>query len=269
MERLTCLRRRRLGRDAGESGQAFIETVLMIWLLTLLLSAIIQVFLVHNYVYQMANNAYYSLFKDKAYGRWNKPDKEFQGYPNYVQKKPLRAVKALEQAGGKVHVLASQAVNWSDDDRAAVPMMPFFEEPIVVQLRNYGITREGVRLKVGTAVQGQNYLDTKFLRMAMGTEGGFSAFANMIGALAGMANKLGQNYTQYTDGYSGDDLDGLAGDYDDANDDLNEQDPDGAEKGKDLWDVNHGDFNHDGYNDFCETVNGNNHPDCKNNRPWE
>ena len=31
-------------------------------------------------------------------------------------------------------------INWSDDDRAAVPMMPFFEEPIVVQLRNYGIT---------------------------------------------------------------------------------------------------------------------------------
>ena len=260
---------RRLSRN-GQSGQAFIETVLMIWLLTLLLSAIIQVFLVHNYVYQMANNAYYSLFKDKAYGRYNKHDQEFQGYPNYEQKKPLRAVTALQQAGGKVHVLASPAVNWSDDDRAAVPMMPFFEQPIVDQLiQNYGITREGVRLKVGTARQGQNFLDTKFLRMAMGTEGGFPAFANMISALAQMSTELGQNYTQYTDDYSADDLDGLSDDYDDANDDLNEQDPDGAESGQDLWDVNHGDFDHDGYNDFCEMWRGNNHPDCKNNRPWE
>ena len=31
----------------------------MVWLLTLLLSAIFQVFLVHNYTFQMANNAYY------------------------------------------------------------------------------------------------------------------------------------------------------------------------------------------------------------------
>ncbi len=178
----------------------------MIWLLTLLLSAIIQVFLVHNYVYQMANNAYYSLFKDKAYGRYNKPDQAFQGFPNYAQKKPLRAVKALQQAGGTVHVLAGQDINWSDDDRASVPMMPFFEEPIVVQLRNYGITRDAVRLKVGTARSGQNFLDTKFLRMAMGTEGGFGAFANMISALARMAGQLGQNYTQYTDGYSEDEL---------------------------------------------------------------
>ncbi len=84
----------------GEGGQAFIETLLMIWLLTLLLSAIIQVFLIHNYTFQMANNAYYSLFKDKASGEYNTPSKAFSGFPN-PPKKPLRTVKALQQAGGE------------------------------------------------------------------------------------------------------------------------------------------------------------------------
>ena len=240
----------------------------MIWLLTLLLSAIIQVFLVHNYTFQMANNAYYSLFKDKAYGRYNKPDRGFAGYPNW-HKKPLRTVKPLQQAGGRVHVLAGAGINWSEDDRAAVPMMPFFEDAIVEQLQRGGITRAPVRLKIGSPVPGHNYLQMKFLHMAMGTEGGFGAFFDMIGSLISISSELGRNYTDYTDGYSDTDLGGLAGDYGDANDDLNNQDPDAAQKARDQWDVNHGDFNHDGYRDACELVRGDNHPDCKNDRPWE
>ena len=164
----------------GETGQAFVETLLMVWLLTLLLSAIFQVFLVHNYTFQMANNAYYSLFKDKAYGQHNDPDKEFAGFPNW-NKKPLRTVVPLQQAGGHVHDLSGgPGVSWSEDDRAAVPMMPYFEDSIIEQLQNAGVTRAPVRLKIGSPVPGHNYLDHKFLNMAMGTEGGFEAFANMI-----------------------------------------------------------------------------------------
>ena len=234
----TPARRRNL-----EAGQAFVETLLMIWLLTLLLSAIIQVFLVHNYTFQMANNAYYSLFKDKAYGRYNNPDQEFTGFPNYGPvSKPLRTVKALEQAGGRVHVLAGGAINWSDDDRAAVPMMPFFEDAIVRQLdEGFDITRPPVRLKIGSARPGQNYLDMKFLSMAMGTVGGFGAFFNMIGSVISISNELGRSYTDYTDG----DFDDELGEYDNADDYLDNQDPDAAR-------------------DACELI-----PECKNDPPWE
>jgi hypothetical protein len=253
----------------GEGGQAFIETLLMIWLLTLLLSAILQVFLIHNYTFQMANNAYYSLFKDKAYGEYSSPDKGFQGFPNWP-KKPLRTVKALDQAGGKVHVLAGGGVNWSEDDRAAVPMMPFYEDPIVEQLENYGVTRAPVRLKIGNpAAGGQNYLDMKFLHMAMGTDGGFGPFFDMIGSIIQIAGELGQNYTDFTGGYTDDDLDDMFGDYEGAEDDLDDQDADSGQKAKDQWDNAHGDFNHDGYRDACEAVQGDNDPDCRNHRPWE
>ncbi len=249
----------------GETGQAFVETLLMIWLLTLLLSAIFQVFLVHNYTFQMANNAYYSLFKDKAYGKHNDPDMEFVGFPNW-NKKPLRTVVPLQQAGGRVHDLSGgPGVSWSEDDRAAVPMMPYFEESIIEQLQNNGITRAPVRLKIGSPVSGHNYLDLKFLNMAMGTEGGFGAFANMIASIVGISTELGRSYTDYTDGYTDGDLDGLLDDYDDENDDLNSQDPETARR---AWDEAHGDFNHDGYNDACEAIRGNNDASCRNNRPW-
>jgi len=252
----------------GEAGQAFIETLLMIWLLTLLFSAILQVFLVHNYAYQMANNAYYSLFKDKAYGEHNHYDKEFVGYPNW-NKKPLRAVAPLSQAGGKVHVLAGAGINWSEDDRAAVPMMPFFEDAIVEQLQSNGISRAPVRLKIGTPIPGHNYLDMKYLRMAMGTEGGFGAFFDMIGSIVSISSALGRDPSAYTGGYSEDELDDLFGDYEDANDDLNDQDPNSAQNARDQWDTAHGDFNHDGYNDACEALHGNNASQCRNDRPWE
>ncbi len=241
----------------------------MIWLLTLLMSAIIQVFLVHNYAFQMANNAYYSLFKDKAYGKYNKPSEKFQGFPNFAQKKPLRAVSPLAQAGGKIHVTAGGAINWSDDDRAAIPMMPFFQDSIVKELENRGITRGPVRLKLGTKISGLNYLETKYLRMGMGTEGGFEAFFGMIESLIGMAGELGTDYTKYTNGYDEDDLKGKSDQYDNANDDLNNQDPNAAQHARDQWDNAHGDYNHDGYNDVCEQIHGNNHPSCNNHRPWE
>jgi len=237
----------------------------MVWLLTLLLSAIIQVFLVHNYTFQMANNAYYSLFKDKAYGEFNKPDKEFTGFPNW-NKKPLRTVEPLQQAGGRARDLsAGPAVSWSDDDRAAVPMMPYFEKSIVEQLQNNGITRAPVRLKIGTPVPGHNYLDQKFLRMAMGTEGGFGAFAQMISAIIGISTELGRSYTDYTDGYTDGDLGGLVDDYDDEDEDLDGYDEESAQN---AWDDAHGDFNHDGYNDACEAIQGNDDSSCRNNRPW-
>ena len=251
--------------NAGQTGQAFVETLFMIWLLTLLLSAIIQVFLVHNYTFQMANNAYYSLFKDKAYGEHNDPDKEFAGFPNW-HKKPLRTVVPLQQAGGRARDLsAGPAVSWSEDDRAAVPMMPYFEKSIIEQLQNIGVTRVPVRLKIGSPVPGHNYLDQKFLNMAMGTEGGFEAFGEMIASIVGISTALGRSYTDYTDGYTDGDLGGLLDDYDDENDDLNDQDPEEAKK---AWDEAHGDFNHDGYNDVCEDFQGDNDASCKNNRPW-
>ncbi|MGH9320200.1 MAG: hypothetical protein ACRD21_20760 [Vicinamibacteria bacterium] len=256
------------GRLQSEPGQALIETVLMIWLFAILLSAIIQVFLVHNYSYQMANNAYYSLFKDKAYGEYNKSSKEFSGYPNWPRK-PLRTVSPLEQAGGKVHVLAGGDVNWSEDDRAAIPMMPFFEDAIILELRNRGVNRAPVRLKLGNHEPGLNYMPMKFLWMAMGTEGGFSAFFEMIGSIIDISGELGQNYTDFTDGYDQGDVDDMYDDYGDADGDLNGQDQNGGQQAKDQWDNAHGDFNHDGYNDACEAVQGNNHPSCKNDRPWE
>ena len=254
-------------RNGGETGQAFVETLLMIWLLTLLLSAIIQVFLVHNYTFQMANNAYYSLFKDKAYGEHNDPDKEFIGFPNWTPvRKPLRTVSPLQQAGGRARDLSGgPAVSWSEDDRAAVPMMPYFEKSIIEQLQNIGVTRAPVRLKIGSPVEGGNYLDQKFLSMSMGTEGGFTAFGNMIASIFAIARELGQSGSNYTDGYSEDDLGGLLDDYDDQNDDLDGQDPEAARR---AWDEAHGDFNHDGYNDVCEIINGNNDSSCRNNRPW-
>ncbi len=252
----------------SESGQALIETVLMTWLFAILLSAIIQVFLVHNYAYQMANNAYYSLFKDKAYGTYNKPTHRFEGWPNWPHK-PLRSVSPLAQAGGRVHVQAGGDVNWSEDDRASIPMMPFFEDSIVLELRNRGVTREPVRLKLGRRDPSLNYLPMKFLWMGMGTEGGFEAFFGMIEALIGISGELGRSYTDYTGGYDQDDLEDFEDDYGDANDDLNDQDPNAAQNARDQWDTAHGDFNHDGYRDACEAVQGNNHPSCKNNRPWE
>jgi hypothetical protein len=252
----------------AEAGQALIETVLMIWLFAILLSAIIQVFLVHNYAYQMANNAYYSLFKDKAYGTYNKPTHRFEGWPNWPHK-PLRSVSPLQQAGGRVHVLAGGDVNWSEDDRASIPMMPFFEDSIVLELRNRGITREPVRLKLGRYDSSLNYLPMKFLWMGMGTEGGFEAFFGIIEGLIGMSGELGRNYTDYTEGYDQGDLEDMEDQYGDANDDLNDQDPNSGQDAKDSWDIAHGDFNHDGYNDGCEAVRGNNHPACENDRPWE
>lgn len=257
-------RQREQGREAG---QAFVETLLMIWLLTLLLSAIIQVFLMHNYTFQMANNAYYSLFKDKAYGDKNFSDEEFVGFPNWTPvRKPLRAVAPLQQAGGRVRDLAGgPGATWSEDDRAAVPMMPYFEKSIIEQLQNNGITRAPVRLKIGSHAPGQNYLDPKFLSMSMGTEGGFEAFGNMIAAIFGIASALGTSGSEFTDGYSGGELDGLLGDYEDQAGELDGQDP---EQAKQAWDEAHGDFNHDGYNDMCEALQGNNDPSCRNNRPW-
>ena len=99
----------------------------------------------------------------------------------------------------------------------------------------------------------------------MGTEGGFGAFANMIASIVGISTELGRSYTDYTDGYTDGDLDGLLDDYDDENDDLNSQDPETARR---AWDEAHGDFNHDGYNDACEAIRGNNDASCRNNRPW-
>ena len=251
----------------GESGQAFIETTLMIWALTLLFSAIIQVFLIHNYTFQMANNAYYSLFKDKAYTEYNKPDKAFSGYPN-PPRKPLRTVKALQQAGGKVHVLAGHDVNWSEDDRAAVPMMPFYAKPIKKQLENLGITRAPVRLKIGNPSAGQDYLEMKFLSMAMGTEGGFKAFFEMVESIIKIAGKLGENYTDFTDGFSASELEGKFDDYELASKELADQDEQGGQKAKDEWDSEHGDDDHNGYEDDCEWWWGKD-PDCSTNRPWE
>jgi hypothetical protein len=91
----------------------------------------------------------------------------------------------------------------------------------------------------------------------------------MIEGLIGIAGELGQSYTDYTGGYDADDLEDLEDDYDDANQDLHDQDPSGGQKAKDGWDEEHGDFNHDGYRDACEAVQGNDHPSCKNDRPWE
>ncbi len=234
----------------------------MIWLLTLLLSAIIQVFLVHNYTFQMANNAYYSLFKDKAYGEHNSPEKEFAGFPNW-HKKPLRTVVPLQQAGGRARDLgAGPAVSWSEDDRAAVPMMPYFEKSIIKELQNIGVTRAPVRLKIGSPVPNHNYLNQKFLSMAMGTEGGFGAFGNMIVSIFNIASELGRNYTNYTEGYTNDDLNGLLNDYETQNGNLEGQDPDEARR---AWDDAHGDFDHDGYNDNCEILYGDNAAPCRNN----
>jgi hypothetical protein len=249
----------------SERGQSLFETVLMVFLLTLLLSATIQIFLVHNYAYQMANNAYFSLFKDKAYNTYNKPSKGYAGYPNWP-KKPLRTVKPLKGSG--IATLGNAAATWSQDNRASVPMMPFFEEPIIRELRNIGVTREPVRLKIGSPIQGHNYLDMKWLYMGMGTEGGFGAFFEMISSLVQMAVKLGKGATTYTNGYSYGDLQNMQGDYDSSNNDLNSSEDGGKAQQEYAWDEAHGDYNHDGYNDACESVHGNNHPSCKNPRPW-
>jgi hypothetical protein len=240
----------------------------MIWLFTILISAIIQVFLMHNYAFQMANNAYYSLFKDKAYGTYNKPDVEFSGYPNWPSK-PLRTVSPLAQAGGKITELRTPEINWDQDDRAAFPIMPFFRDSIMEELQSRGIRRNPLWLKLGTKIEGRDFLNQKTLRMAMGTEGGFGAFFSMIESIISISGQLGENYTDFTEGYDEGDLDGMQDDYDQADDDLNDQDPNGGQKAKDEWDNAHGDYNHDGYHDGCEAAQGNNHPNCKNDRPWE
>jgi hypothetical protein len=252
-----------LRRPKGEVGQAFIETVLMVWVLTFLLSAIIQVFLIHNYTFQMANNAYYSLFKDKAYGEFNFSNKEFSGYPNWP-KKPLRAVKPLKQAGGKVHVLAGHDVNWSEDDRAAVPMMPFYEEAIKKELQNvWDVTLPPVRLKIGTPLpDGENYLQMKFLHMAMGTEGGLGAFFGMIGSIIEIAGDLDKNYTDFTGGYSEAEMANMAGSYEDKSAELANYEGADGQAAKDKWDEEHGDYDHNGVEDWCLF-------DCETNRPWE
>jgi hypothetical protein len=255
-------------RRENQHGQAFVETLLMIWLLTVLISAIIQVFLAHNYIFQMANNAYYSLFKDKAYNTYNKPDVEFSGFPNWPSK-PLRTVRALPQAGGKIHEFRTPEINWDHDDRASLPIMPFFKDSIMEELQNRGISRQPLWLKVGTKIEGRNFLDQKTLRMAMGTEGGFEAFFDMIGSIIQIAQRLGENYTDYTEGYNEGDLEGMEDQYNQGNNQLNSQDPDAAQKARDQWDVEHEDYNHDGYREPCEAAQGDNHPSCKNDRPWE
>ncbi len=125
----------------ASSGQALIETVLMIALFTVLLSAIIQVFLVHNYTFQMANNAYYSLFKDKAYGTYNKPTHRYRGLSELAPQ--AAPVRVPAQAGGRkgASEVGGGDVNWTGDDRAVIPMMPFFENAIVPELRNRDVTR--------------------------------------------------------------------------------------------------------------------------------
>jgi hypothetical protein len=109
----------------------------------------------------------------------------------------------------------------------------------------------------------------KYLRMGMGTEGGFGAFFDMIGSIVSISSALGRDPSAYTGGYSEDELDDLFGDYEGANDDLNNQDPNAAQDARDTWDEAHGDFNHDGYNDPCEALHGNNASQCRNDRPWE
>jgi hypothetical protein len=90
-----------------------------------------------------------------------------------------------------------------------------------------------------------------------------------IEALIGISGELGRNYTDYTEGYDQGDLEDFEDDYGDADDDMNDQDPNGGQDAKDQWDTSHGDYNHDGYRDSCEAAQGNNHPSCKNDRPWE
>lgn len=238
----------------------------MAWLLTLLISAIIQVFLVHNYTFQMANNAYYSLFKDKAYDNNNSYDVGFMGYGNYTPvRKPFRAVNAQSGAGGtgEVHTQSEGATATWRDDRAAVPMMPYFEPYIIAELESRWNMSEKVRLKVGTYDPNANpHIKPKFLRMAMGTEGGFGAFFGMIESLISMAGDFGGSLPEYTGGYDEDDLENAGDDYDDANDDLNENEPPTEEEIRREWAEANGDYNYDGYNDLCELTHGNNHPDC-------
>jgi hypothetical protein len=171
------------------------------------------------------------------------------------------------QAGGKVQAESGGQTDWTGDDRAAIPMMPFFENAIVTELRNRNVTVEKVRLKLGNYEPGLGYLRLKVLWMGMGTEGGFEAFFGMIEGLFTMAPQLGASATNYTDGYDADDLQNQKDNYENQDDNLNNQDT--GEEAKDQWDVDHGDFNHDGYRDQCEAANGNNHPSCKNDRPWE
>jgi len=178
-----------------------VETIFMALLLSFALVAIIQVFMVHNYAFQMANNAYYSLFKDLAYHR-NYPDKDFWGYPNY-KGKPLRSVDPWPLSPGRIHVLAGGDKNWQFDDRASVPMMPFYRTPIIETLDRAGIKMDPVRLKVGTRVPGLSYLEMKFIYIGSGTKGAYllaviDIVTQLVGAMADILG--GGSYTDYTGG---------------------------------------------------------------------
>lgn len=206
----------------------------MALLLSFVLVAIIQVFMVHNYAFQMANNAYYSLFKDLAYNR-NYPDKDFWGFPNY-KGKPLRSVDPWPLTPGRIHTLAGSYINWTEDDRASVPMMPFYRTPIIETMRSAGITTEPVRLKVGTRIPGHSYLDMKFMYIGSGTKGAYllavvDIVTQLVGALADVVG--GGSYTDYTGGLTYEDpeaADSRRGEINEGNDSL--QDSDGNNQSK-------------------------------------
>jgi hypothetical protein len=219
-------------------GQAVVETIFMALLLSFLLVAIIQVFMVHNYAFQMANNAYYSLFKDVAYHR-NYPDRDFDGYstdaPNF-RGKPLRSVDPWPQSPGRIHVLAGSYTNWTQDDRASVPMMPFYRTPIIDTMRAAGINTDPVRLKVGTRRPGAPYLDMKFMYVGSGTKGDYLLV--VVDIAIGLVRALGElvgggSYTDYTGGLTfenPEDADSQRGQINEGNDSL--QDGDGNNQSK-------------------------------------
>lgn len=242
-------------KRAGERGQSVVETVFVVLLLTLLISGIIQIFLVHNYAFQMANNAYYSLFKHRAY-RHNQPSEEFVGFPNYY-KKPLRAVRPPK--GGRVHTLAGPAVNWSEDDRTSVPMMPFYRESIIEEMERVGITAAPVRLKIGRYRPGMKYLDVKFMFIGAGTKGNdLGAIFRLLGGLFRLTRKFGGDLLNYTGGYTEDTLRHQVGSMRRAQ--RRQGGVGDGSAAKDQWDELNGDYNHDGYDDFSGVEN------C---RPWE
>ena len=252
------------GRDRGQKGQAVVETIFMIIVLTLLLSAIIQIFLVHNYAFQMANNAYYSLFKDKAYKN-DRYDVKYQGPPNYPLKKPLRAVEPWPP-NGRVYT-QSQGRNW-EDDRASVPMMPFYKDAIIDQMKRGGITREPVRLKIGQYQQGVNWLNYKFMHIGAGTDGSYLlAIVDLVDMLIRDLSWLGGggNYQDYTMGQDigslGSSASGGATQQSNMGSSGNLQDGDGNQRSMyEAYDFHHGDYNRDGKNDITGE---------STNRPWE
>ncbi|MGH9461108.1 MAG: hypothetical protein ACRD1X_07805 [Vicinamibacteria bacterium] len=228
-------------RPSRARGQSLVETTVMIFLLTLMISAILQIFLVHNYAFQMANNAYYSLFKDRAY-RHNTTSDEFHGYPNYYRK-PLRAVRPWP-AGGRVHRLAGSPTNWSEDDRASVPMMPFYEQAIVDQMKAAGITRDRVRLKIGQHRTGASYLDMKFLFIGAGTKGDdIWAVFRMLESLWGLTRRFGREFMGFTQGYDSESLGSQFEDLEAAVGVLGSEPDSGAtEELRGVWRQRGGDF---------------------------